>query len=108
MTFPVPTFVRLEFLTPTGWVDNGTAALLYPHRYPERLREKGKFGRCTALDEKLKPTGRVWVSDDVPPDPSVLVRTDNGRIPWALPEPARLCLLCSSKHSSPFDGSCLL
>lgn len=103
-----PTFCRLEYLSPDGWVDNGTALLLYPERYPERLAEKRKFGRCTELGDMLKPTGRVWVTDGVPEDPSVLVRTDNGSIPWALPEPEKLCLLCDVVHGGPFDGSCLL
>lgn len=99
------TFCRLEFLTPSGWTDNGTASLIHPDRYPERLRERGKFGRCTELGDDLRPTGRVWVSDDVPADPSILVKTDVGSIPWALPVE---CGLCGGLHGMPFDGSCLL
>lgn len=102
----MPTFVKLEYLSPAGWVDNGKASLLFPERYPERLRAKGKFGRCTALDDRLQPTGRVWVSDDVPEDPAVLVAaTDGGGVPWVLPS---LCPVCLELHGSPFDGSCLL
>jgi hypothetical protein len=97
--------VKLEYLSPTGWQDAGTASLLYPARYPERLRANGKFGRCTALDARLKPTGRVWVSADVPADPSVLVATETGGIPWMLPTECKMCL---ELHGSPFDGSCLL
>lgn len=102
---PSPTMVRLEYLSPAGWVDAGTASLLYPERYPERLRANGKFGRCTALDGRLKPTGRVWVSDDVPADPTVLVATETGGVPWMLPTK---CPMCLELHGSPFDGSCLL
>lgn len=102
---PQPTMVRLETLSPTGWIDAGIVSLLHPEKYPERLRANGKFGRCTALDARLKPTGRVWVSDDVPADPSVLVATDTGGVPWMLPV---VCKHCAELHGSPFDGSCLL
>lgn len=105
---PVPTLVRMEHLTPQGWTQLGSDLnLLHPDRVPGRYRANGKFVRCTELDAKLAPTGRVWVADDVPRDPSVLVRSE-GHAPWKLPEPGRKCSLCGDKHPAPYDGSCLL
>lgn len=103
---PVPTLVRIDYLTPAGWVQGEVQNLLHPERVVERYREKGKFARVTAYDGALKPTGRVWVADDVPEDPSILVPSDT-RVP-KLPEPDKTCPLCDTEHLKPWDGSCLL
>jgi hypothetical protein len=48
---PVPTFCRLEYLTPAGWATGHAGiALLHPRRYVERLAKRGKIGRVTLLD----------------------------------------------------------
>lgn len=106
--WPLPTLVRMEHLEPGGWVRVGEYNLLHPERVPERYREHGKFARCTELDDRLRPTGKVWVADDVPDDPSVLVRAAEGRGQWKLPEPDKTCPLCGDEHLPPFDGRCLL
>jgi hypothetical protein len=104
-----PTLCRLEYLSPDGWVDVGRMhSLLHPEKYPERMTANRKFGRCIELGDDLKPTGRVWVSPDVPTDLSVLVPREDGSAPWGLPEPEKMCTLCDSRHGGPFDGSCLL
>jgi hypothetical protein len=106
-----PQIVRLEYLTPDGWVlagEHALCSLLFPERYPERLREHGKFGRATLLDDRLQPTDTVWVAEDVPADPSVLVHTGIGSVPWKLPEPDKTCPLCEEEHPKPWDGGCLL
>ena len=60
-TIPVARLCRLEKKNEKGeWVRVGDHALLYPHRYAERLSEKGKIGRATVLDERLQPTGEVY------------------------------------------------
>lgn len=106
---PVPT--RLEYLTPDGWVPASAHSfynLLRPEGYPERLRAQGKFGRATVLDENFKPTDEVYVADDVPADPSILVPTKEGNVPWRLPDPKKDCGLCGDEHPLPHDGRCLL
>jgi hypothetical protein len=102
-TTPVPTLVRLEYLTPDGWVVGHKALnLLSPARYVERLLARGKFGRATALDDELQPTGEVWVTDELP-EPAQLAPTDTA-IPGLLPT----CIVCSEQHDPPYDGSCLI
>lgn len=106
-----PKSVRLEVLTPDGWVLAGGHAmqsLLHPERYPERLRERGKFGRATLLDDRLRPTKTVWVADDVPADPSILVPTKEGNGGWRLPDVTKDCGVCGEEHPPPHDGRCLL
>lgn len=101
--------VQLAYLTKNGWVDNGDPVeLLHPEQYPVRMRARKKFGRSTELDADLRPTGRVWVSDDVPSDPSVLVGPFDGSRAPHLPDPSKTCLICGDEHHPPYDGSCLL
>lgn len=97
---------RIEYLTRTGWTHAGDQNLLHPEAVVPRYREKGKFARVTALDGRLQPTGRVWVADDVPGDPSILVPSDT-RVP-KLPEPDKQCPHCEAEHPKPWDGGCLL
>ena len=69
-----PFFVRLEYLTPDGWVkmESGAYNLISPQRFVDRYKEKGKFVRATELSYKtLQPTGREWVCEGLP-DPSTL------------------------------------
>lgn len=105
---PVPTLVRLEYLSPTGWVRMGDQNLLHPEAVVPRYRAKGKFARVTVLDDTLQPKGKVWVADDVPADPSILVKANDGSCPWKLPDPTKTCSLCSEEHPPPYDGRCLL
>lgn len=102
---PTPTECCLEYLTPAGkWVVLATHQLLYPARYPGRLSQAGKVGRAV----EVAPPHRVWVSDNVPADPSVLVpTTEGGPVPYRLPHPSD-CPHCTSSHPPPLDGSCLL
>lgn len=76
-----PTFVRVEYLTPNGWVKGHAGInLLDPQRYVERLRANNKFGRALELNEEdLTPTGVVYEPDDLP-DPKDL-RPTNTPIP---------------------------
>lgn len=98
---PTPTLVRLEYLTRDGWVVGHKAMnLLHPERFVQRLLDRGKFGRATALDEELQPTGQVWQSD-VDVDPERLTKTDTAI-------PALSCIHCSQQHGPPYDGMCLL
>lgn len=61
-TTPVPRLCRLERLNENGtWERVGDHSLLYPHRYAERLADKGKVGRATVLDDRLQPTDEVYV-----------------------------------------------
>lgn len=60
-TIPVPRLCRLERLKDGQWEKMGDYSLLYPHRYAERLAEKGKVGRATVLDDRLQPTDEVYV-----------------------------------------------
>jgi hypothetical protein len=60
-TIPVPRLCRLERLENGQWTKVGDYALLYPHRYAERLAEKGKVGRATVLADNLQPTDEVYV-----------------------------------------------
>lgn len=83
-TIPVPRLCRLERLEDGQWTKVGDYALLYPHRYAERLAEKGKAGRATVLADDLQPTDEVY---------TVEVKT---------------CPVCSTLHTAPYDGSCLL
>jgi len=84
---PVPTLVRLEYLTPEGWAIGAKSVnLLHPERYVERLAARGKIGRVTELDDQLQPTGQVWGGES------------------ALPS----CVFCSHRHPEPYDGSCLI
>jgi hypothetical protein len=100
------TLVRLEYLTPDGWVvAHAGIALLDPQRYVDRLTARKKFGRCTVLDGSLQATGKVYQPDNLP-DPKTLVPSDT-QIP-KLPEPEKTCPLCDSEHPKPWDGSCLL
>ena len=102
---PTPTLVRLEYLTPGGWVVGHKAMnLLHPARYVERLAARNKFGRATALDSQLQPTGQVWCPRELP-DPATLRPTDTP-IPAAPVAPT--CIVCSRKHEPPYDGSCLI
>jgi len=104
-----PTFVRLEYLTPTGWeLGHSGINLMNPARYVERLAERGKFGRATELSDDLQPTGTVWEPKDLPADPSVLVPSTT-RIPQ-LPgaQADGTCPHCEETHDAPFDGGCLL
>jgi hypothetical protein len=107
---PVPTLVRLDYLTPDGWITGHKALnLLHPARYVERLLARGKFGRATALDDQLQPTGQVWVAEDLP-DPGELVPSDTPIPVWsaeALPARVR-CIVCTREHEPPYDGSCLI
>lgn len=108
-TVPQPILVRLEYLTPEGWEAYARIhSLLHPEKYPERMTAMRKFGRATELDDNLQPTGRVWVSPNVPEDLSVLVPREDGKAPWGLPEPDKKCKMCEAVHGPPFDGSCLL
>jgi hypothetical protein len=96
---PAPTICRLEYLTPGGtWEHLATHELLYPERYPERLSSAGKVGRAVEVGGRK----RVWTSDNVPDDPSVLVpTTEGGPVPFKLP----CCVECKQPHA---DGLCLL
>lgn len=108
MTAPTPTLVRLEYLTPDGWVcGHAGINLLDPQRYVDRLLDRRKFGRAIVLDDRLQPRGRVYAPPDLP-DPSQLVPTAT-RVP-GLPDPERrgMCPHCDSYHGDPFDGTCLL
>lgn len=103
---PVPTLVRLEYLTPGGWVvGHAGVNLLHPERYVERLAERKKFGRAIELDDMLQPTGQVWEPEELP-DPATLVPSDTA-VP-KLPEPDKQCPFCGDEHRPPFDGSCLI
>lgn len=102
---PTPTLVRLEYLTRDGWVTGHKAmSLLNPARYVERLLARGKFGRATALDDDLQPTGQVWVADELPA-PEQLAASDT-RIP-AVPA-YDACTHCGQQHQPPYDGMCLV
>lgn len=99
---PVPEMVRLEYLTPDGWVTGHAGiALLDPGRYVERLAQRKKYGRALALDGDLRPTGRVWEPDDLP-DPSSLVPPTDGTTVPTLP-----CDLCGATDHR-LDAQCLL
>lgn len=89
--------VRLEYLTRNGWVvGHQDVPLLDPERYVERLTANGKFGRATDLS-----SGQVWVSPDVPTDPSILVSSGT-HIPKL---PDGKCDFCGGPHDT---GGCLL
>lgn len=98
----------LEYLTPTGeWSILATHDLLHPERYPGRLSEAGKVGRAVEVGGQ----NRIWVSDNVPADPSCLVATtEGGPVPWRLPDPSKdACQHCGVYHPTmPQDGQCLL
>ena len=97
--FPVPTLVRLEYLTPTGWaVGHRAMNLLHPARYVERLAARGKIGRATELDDQLQPTGTVWQPDELP-DPAQLVPSDT-------PIPRLACSFCGAGGHP--EGRCLI
>lgn len=99
----MPTLVRLEYLTPTGWaLGHAGINLLHPERYVKRLEERGKFGRATELGPDLQPTGQVWVAADLP-DPSLLTSSET-----TIPELAPECPHCDERHRPPHNGSCLL
>lgn len=103
MVYPTPVLCRLEHYTPTGWkLVNPGVALLSPERYPERLEEKGKFGRAIEVD-----SGKVHAPRKLPPR-AKLVPTDSDA--WGLPDPTRrgMCRWCGGYHGDPFDGSCLI
>lgn len=102
---PAPTLCQLEYLTPTGWASHGNFNLLYPERYIDRLAAQRKFGRVTILDAKLRPTGKVFVSDNLP-DPAQLIPSRT--VVPKLPDPDLLCSMCDAEHLPPYDGSCLL
>jgi hypothetical protein len=116
MTTPVPSLCRLEYLTRKGWVVGHAAVnLLHPAKYVERLEAHGKVGRCTVLDDRLQPTGQVWVAKVIPDPDNIpesilerLVKTDvgNPNVPRlkAEDEECEHCLgtLCDG------DGTCLL
>jgi hypothetical protein len=96
---------RLEYLTPEGWaIGHAGIALLDPEAYVKRLRARGKFGRATVLNDRLQPTGEIYVAEGLP-DPSTLVKPDDGTRAPVLPE---LCDDCSGYHKPPFDGGCLI
>lgn len=106
-----PKLVRLESLTPSGWVLHGghlALALIYPERFVERFRESGKFVRATLLDEHLAPTDEVWVAEDVPEDFSVLVPSKRETGGFCLPQSTKNCKVCGEGHPPPHDGRCLL
>ena len=117
MSTPKPYLVRLEYLTVKGWeLGHAAMALLDPQRYVERLEANGKFGRATELvinetDDGYTDTGRVWVSPNVPDDPSILVKATNNHMP-CLPTSkmaaAPACPFCEEAHAKPYDGSCLI
>lgn len=119
MSTAKPFLVRLEYLGKTGWVLGHAAhALLSPENYVKRLEDHGKFGRATELKpndagDGYVDTGRVWVSPNVPDDPSVLVDATNNHMPClpdspfakkALPK----CPYCGEPHAKPHDGTCLI
>lgn len=104
---PVPTLVRLEYLSPDGWVRLCDQNLLHPERVVERYREHGKFARVTVLDDRLQAASQVWVAEDLP-DPSLLIHTKDSNAPWKLPDPTKMCVLCEDEHPPPYDGKCLL
>lgn len=109
MSHPVPTLCRLEYLGRKGWVmGHAGVALLAPERYVERLTARGKFGRATELDDRLQPTGKVWVSPNLPRDPSVLVPDAPFRAPRMPDKRDRLCEYCEETHAAPWNGVCLL
>lgn len=107
MSIPKPHLVRIEYLTPEGWVHGHAAMnLLSPERYVERLEANGKFGRATEHG-----TGRVWVSENVPEDPSILVPSTNNHMPCLPTSPmaaAPACVYCEERHAKPHDGTCLI
>jgi hypothetical protein len=108
MAVRTPTLCRLDHWTPQGWQTIAPAvALLFPERYPERLEEKGKFGRAVELGEDLQPTG-VEHRPSRLPKRTELVPTDSAA--WGLPDPNRrgMCRHCDGYHGDPFDGSCLI
>jgi hypothetical protein len=96
---PTPVTCRLEYLTPEGdWTYLATHALLYPDRYADRLSDAGKVGRAVEVGGDQ----RIWTSDNVPDDPSVLVpTTEGGPVPYKLPH----CTECQAAHA---DGFCLI
>lgn len=76
-----PTFCKLEYLTPDGWVVGHSGInLIHPRRYVERLAKNGKIGRIIVPD-----TGEIIQ----------MVETS-------------ICPVCDQEHAAPFDGSCLL
>lgn len=97
----VPVLCNIQYLSRKGWVDTGDVALLHPENVVPRYREKGKFVKVT-----ITANGQVFVADDVPTDPTVLVPSDT-RVP-KLPEPDKTCPLCETEHLLPWDGTCLL
>lgn len=102
------TLCRLEYLTRKGWVvGHAGISLLDPGRYVERLTARGKFGRCTELDDRLQATGTVYVSPNIPEDLSVLVTSDT-KVPRLPDKRDRLCDYCEDVHAAPWSGVCLL
>lgn len=108
MATKLPVLCRLDYYTPRGWVTHTAAVnLLFPERYPQRLEERGKYGRAVELGEGLKPTGKTWEPRRLPKR-TALVPT--GTPAFGVPDPDRRerCRWCGSSHGDPFDGSCLL
>lgn len=103
----MPTFVRLEYLTPDGWHQGHAGVnLIDPGAYVTRLAKRQKYGRAVELGEDLKPTGKVWEPDSLPSDLTLLTRMDEGS-----PIPALVvstCEWCGESHDGDFDGSCLI
>lgn len=105
----VGTLCRLEYLTRKGWVmGHAGINLLHPERYVERLTDRGKFGRCTVLDDRLQPTGTVYVSPNIPDDLSVLVNDPPYRTPRLPNDKDKRCEFCEDVHAAPWNGTCLL
>lgn len=98
----MPTLVRLEYLTPRGWVvGHAGIALLDPQRYVDRLLAKEKFGRCIVLDESLQPTGEVFEPPALP-DPADL-RESETKIPALR---VSQCSICGQPHGRAYE--CIL
>jgi len=81
-----PTSVRLETFVEGSWkLETEFILLLHPERYAARLAAKGKVGRAIELDERFRPTGKVWEGST-----------------------STVCSYCEETHTGPHDGRCLL
>ena len=89
---PAPELCRLEYWNPEKgeWeIGHHGVSLLYPHRYPERLKANGKVGRVHILDADMNVVETIQLEE---PDENTPLH----------------CRWCTKTHPVPHDGSCLL